>query len=212
VPYFPLFVNLAGRFCLLVGGGAVAARKAQALIDFGASLTVVDPEPSENIRSLERQGLLGIRERAYGGTGEISGAALVVAATNDRELNQRIARDAEAAGIPVNVSDAPDLCSFFFPALVRRGELVAGISTSGACPRLTARLRQQLDRCWPSGLGEALEQLKEERRRIRESSDPAETIQRLDVLITGLLEEMEKTGGSSNKISVEHNEENNLDP
>jgi siroheme synthase-like protein len=192
--YFPLFINLDGRLCLLVGGGAAAARKAGALIDFGVSPAVVDPAPSEKIRRLHARGLLTLRERAYGGPGELAGAALVIAATNDHELNRRIALDAAAAGIPVNVSDCPQLCSFFFPALVRRGDLVAGISTSGACPRLAARLRQQLDELWPSGLGAALEQLKEERRRFRQSCDQDETIRRLDGLITRLLEETGKTG------------------
>jgi siroheme synthase-like protein len=197
VPYFPLFINLKGRFCLVAGGGAVAARKVQALLDFDAILTVVDPAPSENIRSLEQAGRIRVRKRPYGGPAEMAGAALVIAATGDRELNRRIAGDADALGIPVNVGDAPDLCSFYFPALVRRGDLVAGISTSGACPRLATRLRQQLDACWPPGLGEALEELKEARRRLRESSDPAETLRRLDALITGLLEEFRGTGEST---------------
>jgi siroheme synthase-like protein len=189
VPYFPLFINLTGRFCLLAGGGEVAARKAQVLLDFGAALAVVDPAPSDVIRSLEQQGLLTIRERAYGGPGEIAGAALVIAATDNRELNRRIAGDAEAAGIPVNVCDDPELCGFFFPALVRRGDLVAGISTSGGCPALAARLRRQLDGLWSPGLGEALERLKAERPRLRASSEPAERLRRLDALITHLLGE-----------------------
>jgi siroheme synthase-like protein len=190
VPYFPLFINLAGRFCLLAGGGEVAARKAQVLLEFGAALAVVDPAPSEAIRSLEQQGLLSIRERAYGGPGEIAGAALVIAATDNREMNQRIAGDAKAAGIPVNVCDDPELCGFFFPALVKRGGLVAGISTSGGCPALAARLRRQLDGLWPPGLGEVLERLKAERLRLRASaSDPAERLRRLDALITRLLGE-----------------------
>jgi siroheme synthase-like protein len=206
VAYFPLFVNLSGRFCLLAGGGSVAARKARSLVDFGAVPVVVDPAPGEGVRSLERRGFLRVRERVYGGPGEIAGAALVVAATGDRELNRRIAADAGAAGIPVNVCDAPELCGFFFPALVKRGDLVAGISTSGLCPRLAARLRRRLDRLWPSGLGTVLERLGEERRRLRGpagsagSADPADlagparTIGRLDPLITRLLEEMDGTG------------------
>jgi siroheme synthase-like protein len=200
VAYFPLFVNLSGRFCLLAGGGPVAARKARSLADFGAAPVVVDPAPGEEIRSLGRRGVLTIRERVYGGPGEIAGAALVIAASGDRELNRRIAADAGAAGIPVNVCDAPELCSFFFPALVKRGDLVAGISTSGVCPRLAARLRRRLDRRWPSGLGAALERLGEERRRLRGSADPADPagpariVGRLDRLITRMLEEMDGTG------------------
>jgi siroheme synthase-like protein len=187
VPLLPLFVSLEGRICLLVGGGTVAARKAQPLIDFGASLVVVDPEPSEEIRSLEGRGQLTVHRRAYAGSIEMDGAALVIAATDDRELNRRVARDANSAGIPVNVSDAPELCGFFFPALVRRGNLVAGISTSGDCPALAARLRRQLDEFWPQNLDKILEHLKAERQRLRQSSNPGRTLKRLDALITELL-------------------------
>jgi siroheme synthase-like protein len=194
VPRFPLFINLEGRFCLVAGGGVAAARKVRALLDFGAVLTVVDPAPSEKIRSLERQGLLSVRERSYGGPAEITGAVLVIAATNDRELNARIARDAQMAAIPVNVADDPTLCGFFFPALVRRGDLVAGISTSGACPRLAARLREALEKSWPEHLGETLERLTEKRRQFRELLDTAELIHCLDELITLALKETGNAG------------------
>jgi siroheme synthase-like protein len=188
-PRFPLFINLEGRSCLLVGGGEVAARKAQSLAGFGALIAVVDPAPGGKIRALAEEGLLRLRERPYGGPGELEGVYLVVAAADDGELNKRVAFDAGSRGIPVNVSDAPELCGFFFPALVRRGALVAAISTSGACPRLAARLRQKLEGLLPPGLGEALEGLREERRRLRESFDPAETLRRLDELIDALVGE-----------------------
>jgi siroheme synthase-like protein len=126
--------------------------------------------------------------RSYTGPEDIAGAALVIAATDKNDLNKLIARDARDAGIPVNVADAPDLCTFFFPALVRRGGVVAGISTSGGCPRLAARLRENLEAEWPSGLGEFLEILKTERRRIKETSDSAGTIRRLDLLISQFLQ------------------------
>jgi siroheme synthase-like protein len=149
---------------------------------------VVDPAPGEKIHALEREGLLRVRERPYGGPGELEGVCLAVAASDDGELNRRVARDAGNRGVPVNVSDAPELCSFFFPALVLRGNLVAALSTSGACPRLAARLRNKLEGLLPPGLGEALEGLREERRRLRESAaDPAEILRHLDGLIDALL-------------------------
>jgi siroheme synthase-like protein len=107
---------------------------------------------------------------------------------DDKELNAGVARDAGALGIAVNVADSPELCSFFFPALVRRGELVAGISTSGACPRLAARLRRRLEEDWPGGLAEFLVWLRGERRRLRESLPPDEVLGRLDRLISDFLE------------------------
>jgi siroheme synthase-like protein len=186
-PYFPLFVSLDGQLCIVVGGGAVAARKARSLADFGALITVLDPAPSPEMEDLGRQGLVKLFPRPYGGPGELAGARLVIAATGSRELNREVSQDARSAGLPVNVADDPLLCTFFFPALVRRGELTAGISTSGACPALAARLRKDLDDQWPAGLGEALEFLKGERQRLRASAAPGERRRQLDRLISGIL-------------------------
>jgi siroheme synthase-like protein len=188
MPYFPLFVNLTGRLCVVAGGGAVAARKARALIDFEARVTILDPEPREEILRLAGRGSVTLLRRSYTGPEDLAEAALVIAATDNPGLNKLIAQDARAAGTPVNAADDPQLCSFFFPALVRRGNLVAGISTSGDCPRLAARLRENLEAEWPSDLGETLEILKTERRRIKESADSAGTIRRLDLLISRFLE------------------------
>lgn len=167
MPYFPLFINLSGALCTLVGGGAVAERRVRTLLDFGLRLTVIAPEPSEAIRALAREGLLRLEPREYAGAGDLQNAGLVIAAANNRELNRRVAADAQKAGILVNAADDPRRCSFFFPALVRRGELVAGLTSSGSCPGLTARLREELDKTWPAGLGERLAALKDERRRLR---------------------------------------------
>jgi siroheme synthase-like protein len=184
---FPLFVNLEGKPCVVVGGGAVAARKAQTLLDFGASLSVLAPKAGEAMKALTLKRGLTLREAPYRGPEDLAGAFLVVAATDKKELNKRIALDAGAAGIHANAADDPESGSFFFPALVRRGDLVAGISSSGSCPRLAARLRMGLDKLWPADLGESLERLKEERRRLRGSSTPQELIRRLDRLIDRIL-------------------------
>jgi siroheme synthase-like protein len=133
MPFFPLFISLEGKRCVIVGGGAVAARKAKVLAEFGAALTVIAPDFSPELRSLEGASLC---RRPYRGPPDLAGAALVLAASGDRELNRLVAAHAGAGGIPVNVADDPGLCGFFFPALVRRGNAVAGISSSGGCPRL----------------------------------------------------------------------------
>jgi siroheme synthase-like protein len=179
VPYFPLFVDLRGKDCLIVGGGTVAARKARSLLDFGAKLRVVDPQPSASIKALS----LTLFSRPYRSPEDIAGARVVIAATNKKELNNLVAQDARAAGIPVNVVDDPERCTFFFPALVRRGELVAGISTAGFCPRFSALFREHLDAALPPNLGEVLELLNLERQRLPGS----ERIQRLDRVIAPLL-------------------------
>ncbi|MHB9291375.1 bifunctional precorrin-2 dehydrogenase/sirohydrochlorin ferrochelatase [Hollandina sp. SP2] len=179
MPYFPLFVDLTGKDCLIVGGGTVATRKAQSLLNFGAKLRVVDPQPSESIKALS----LILLSRAYRSPEDIAGATIVIAATDKKELNNLVAQDAQDAGIPVNVVDDPERCTFFFPALVRRGELTAGISTAGFCPRFSALFREYLDAALPPNLGEVLELLSRERQRLPSS----ERIQRLDSLIVPLL-------------------------
>ncbi|MDR0567933.1 MAG: bifunctional precorrin-2 dehydrogenase/sirohydrochlorin ferrochelatase [Spirochaetaceae bacterium] len=187
MPYFPLFIDPAGRRCVVVGGGPVAVRKVKTLLDFGADVAVFDPSPSEAVRELLP--LIALTERQYAGPEDLTGALLVIAATDNHALHQKLAEDAKTLGIPVNVADDPNLCTFFFPAVVRRGELVAGLSTSGACPRLAARLRAQLETLWSPALGESLETLKAERQKLRSGANSREEIcQHLDRLITALTE------------------------
>jgi siroheme synthase-like protein len=174
-----LFVDLVGKDCLIVGAGTVAVRKARSLLNFGAKLRVVDPKPSESIKALS----LTLLSRPYRSPEDLTGATVVIAATDKKELNNLVAQDARAAGIPVNVVDDPERCTFFFPALVRRGELVAGISTAGCCPRFSALFREYLDAALPPNVGEVLELLSLERQRLPSS----ERIQRLDSLIVPLL-------------------------
>jgi siroheme synthase-like protein len=145
------------------------------------------PEPSAEILALSQTRRITLLERPYGGPADMAGAALVLAATDNRDLNTRVAEDARAAGIPVNVADDPALCTFFFPALVRRGGMVAGLSSSGACPRLTARLRERLENDWPPNLGDSLESLTEERRRLKAQGDADALIRKLDRLISKCL-------------------------
>ncbi|AEF84001.1 siroheme synthase [Treponema primitia ZAS-2] len=189
MPFFPLFVDLNGQHCVVVGGGPVAARKMQALSDFGAKVLVLTTKASEEVHSLSRLARIILKERPYGGPEDLAGASLVISATDNRELNARIAQDAKDAGIPVNIADDPELCTFFFPALVRRGDLIAGISTSGACPRLAARLRERLDEAWSPDLGKSLELLKEQRHRLKKTKNTASIVEELDRLISEILEE-----------------------
>jgi len=182
VPYFPLFINIEALPCAAVGGGAVAARKIQTLLDFGASLTVIDPEPSDVLETLSLEQNLTLIRRPYKGLKDLEGVRLVIAASDDREVNRRASRDARALGIPVNAADDPEACTFFFPAIVRRGDLVAGLGSSGLCPRFTSRLREKLEKEWPPEWDKTIEYLGKERRR--------------------LLKTREKTGNHKNKRNI----------
>lgn len=189
--HFPLFIDLTGRRCVVVGGGAVAARKAQALADFGAVVAVIAPRMSAAMLLLARSRSVALIERAYQGRQDIEGAVMVLAATNDGAVNERVSRDAQEAGIPVNVADAPQLCTFFFPAIVRRGELVAGLTSSGQCPALTSQLREQLDNAWPPELEGALPALAQARKRIIvQTKDAGERTLQLKKLASAMLDKV----------------------
>lgn len=187
MPRFPLFIDLENSLCVVVGGGVVALRKSRTLLDFGARITLFDPEPHENMETLALEHEVNLIRRPYGGPGDIQSARLVIAATGDRETDRRVSRDARALGIPVNAAGDPEAGTFFFPAIVRRGELVAGLSSSGGCPRFTARLKRDLENRWPSVWGNALEILGRERRRLRKTKSPEEALRAIDEIITGLL-------------------------
>jgi siroheme synthase-like protein len=163
MPRFPLFIDLSGKTCVVIGGGEVAERRVRTLLDFGAALTVIAPDFCGGILALSDIRLI---KRPYAGADDLSGAALVLAASNDRELNRRAASDAAALGIAVNAADDPAACTFYFPAIVRRGDVVAGLSSSGSAPSLTARLRKELDELWPDSLAAEAVALKAERKQL----------------------------------------------
>jgi uroporphyrin-III C-methyltransferase/precorrin-2 dehydrogenase/sirohydrochlorin ferrochelatase len=142
---YPVTLSLQDRRCLVVGGGGVALRKVLGLIEEGARVTVVAPQAVPDLEDLARSGRVTLQKRGYR-SGEATGYALVLAATDQRDVNRRVFHDAEAAGIWVNVADDPELCSFHLPARVRRGPLEIAIASGGNAPFATRRLRQLLER------------------------------------------------------------------
>jgi uroporphyrin-III C-methyltransferase/precorrin-2 dehydrogenase/sirohydrochlorin ferrochelatase len=153
--YLPLHFNLKGRRCLLVGGGEIGQRKADLLLQAGASITVVAFEIGAPLRAMLADGLAEgrhvIMERGYA-SADILGKSLVISATDNAVVNEQVASDANAIGIPVNVVDKPALCSVIFPAIVDRSPVVLSISTGGKSPVLTRMLRQLLETLVPAGL------------------------------------------------------------
>ncbi|MBP5286122.1 MAG: bifunctional precorrin-2 dehydrogenase/sirohydrochlorin ferrochelatase [Kiritimatiellae bacterium] len=157
--HFPLFVDLAGRECLVVGAGKIAARKAKTLESFGARVKTVAPETAGR----------GFEES------DVEGMALVVAATDDHGLNARVSAICRARGIPVNAVDDPANCTFFFPAIARNGPVTAAVSTGGACPAAAAILRDRIAGLMDDGFAAKVEKLGGERERLKkEFPDPEE--------------------------------------
>ena len=142
---FPVWLNLEGRACLVVGAGGVALRKVLSLLEAGARLTVVAPEAVPEIAALAAGGRLSLDLRPYR-RGEVAeGYAVVFAATDDREVNRAVSQDGAAANVFVNVADDPELCTFTLPARVRRGPLEFAVASGGGAPFLVRRLRQVLE-------------------------------------------------------------------
>jgi len=174
---YAAFLDLEGRPVLLVGGGAVAARKAHMLLESGADVTVISPEVNNAMGELERTGAISRKERPYR-SGDLAGNWLVIAATDDKELNQKVFRDAEEAEIFCNVVDCPSLCSFQVPATVQRGHLQLAISTRGSSPLLARKLREQLEDTYGPEYAPFLQGLRELRDAVQETYPLDEDVRR----------------------------------
>jgi precorrin-2 dehydrogenase/sirohydrochlorin ferrochelatase len=185
--YIPIFLDVTGRKCVVVGGGEVAARKVEALLNAGAQVTVVSPRLSLPLDSLLARGLVTHIARDYE-RGDIRGCILVYAATDDPKLHRELVAEARALGIPVNVADVPELCTFISPAVVNRGELQIAISTGGASPAFAARLRRELEDQFGTEYAMTLEVLRAARRRLHaDEMDPADRMRRLKELADSAL-------------------------
>lgn len=157
--YFPFFVQLQHVSGLIVGGGTVALRKVEKLLPYGPKLTVVAPDICPELAALPT---LTLVRRPFRGE-DVGRMAFVIAASGDRALNHRVARLCREKGIPVNVVDDKEACSFLFPALVKRGELSVGISTGGSSPTAAIWLKEQIAALLPEGLEDILAWLEEQR-------------------------------------------------
>lgn len=153
---FPIFIDLRGKKCVVVGGGSVASRKINTLLEFDAQVTVVSPEFCPKILEWESQKRIETNRKEYSG-GDLQGALLAVAATSDKNVNDKVWQEASDRHIFVNVADDPGKCTFVFPAVVKRDELVVGITTSGGYPALAGSIRRQIEALLPERYGELLQ-------------------------------------------------------
>jgi siroheme synthase-like protein len=146
--YMPISVSLAGRACLVVGGGPVALRKVEGLLEYDTAITVVAPQVHDKLEYHAERGRITLEKREYCSP-EAAAYGLVVAATDDATLNRRVHEDAKGTGTLVNVVDDPQHCDFIFPSVLRRDCLTAAISTDGKAPFVSAHLRLVLDNVFP---------------------------------------------------------------
>ena len=141
--YYPVYLNLRGRRCVIVGGGTVAEGKISRLLDSGAEICVVSPDATPGIRQFVADGAVRWEQRRYE-SGDLDGAFLAIAATNVREVNRRIFEEANERGVMLNAVDDPPNCSFIAPSIVQRGPVTLAISTGGVSPALARKLRESL--------------------------------------------------------------------
>jgi len=142
--YYPVYLDLGGRFCLVVGGGAVAERRVLGLLEAGAAVRVISPTLTPALQAQADNRTIEYRQGVYEPSA-LADVVLVVAATDSRAVNVQVIADARAARIPVNAADAPDDGDYIVPSVIRRGELCVSISTGGANPMLAARLAAEME-------------------------------------------------------------------
>lgn len=195
-PYFPLMLDIANRKVLVVGGGAVAERKVQLLLDTGCRITVLAPDLTAGLVELAAHGRLVHLRQEYSAEC-LEGSVLVFAAANERGVNAAVAADCRQRGMPVNVADQPGDCSFIVPAVVRRGKLVIAVSTSGASPAWARRIRQRLEQEFGEEYALLLEKVGEARGGLmRQILDAQRRRELLSALAADTLLEVARTGNA----------------
>lgn len=170
--YYPLFLDISRRFCIVVGGGAVAERKVARLLACGASVEVVAGSLTPALTAFKGEGRIVHRAADYT-EDQLRGAFLVIGATDSADVNERIARDARLQGIPVNIVDDPGRCDFILPSVVERGDLAIAVSTGGKSPALAKKLKTELEGAYGPEYATLLEILGKLREKVIARGGPA---------------------------------------
>jgi siroheme synthase-like protein len=165
--YMPITLAVKRRPTLVVGGGTVALRKVETLLDYDTSVTVIAPEAIEKLEYYARTGRITLEKRDYRSP-EAAAFGLVIAATDDAVLNRQICADCRGAGVLVNVVDDPEYCDFIFPAVVRRDCLTAAIATDGKAPFVAGHLRIVLGNIFPDHWNQLMRYAAEFRKKVQE--------------------------------------------
>ncbi len=165
--YYPAFINLFGKRCVVVGGGKVAERKVFSLLHSEAEIKVISPVLTDALEKQKNKGRIQHIERDYK-RGDLNGAFLVIAATDNERVNTRISKDAQCL---INVVDMPETANFIVPSVVKRGPMTIAVSTSGASPAMAKRIRKELELIYNKDFGRYLNFLKQLRKMIMKEID-----------------------------------------
>jgi siroheme synthase-like protein len=152
VGYYPIFLEMKDRRCVVIGGGAVAERKVEGLVAVGANVTVISLAITDGLRDLLRRGAIRHVAREYR-AGDRAGYDLVFVATDNSEINTAVSNEARSLRIWVNSADDPDHCDFILPAVIHRGDLAVAVSTGGVSPAVARAVREELDEYFTTDYG-----------------------------------------------------------
>lgn len=144
-PYYPIFLNISGRRCVVIGGGQVARRKVGTLLEHRADVTVISADFCPELGEMAEKGQVRLLHREYR-TGDLKKAFMAIAATNDNDTNLKVAKEARRAGVLLNVVDDAGNSDFILPSYLRRGEVTIAVSTAGRSPALARKIRTRLAR------------------------------------------------------------------
>ncbi len=178
MPLFPAFIDLSDKECLVVGGGKVATRKVEKLLSFSRRITLVAPRICDELEDLARRYGLRMLRRKFAEE-DLEGKHLVIVAVDDIGLQERVFELCNARGILCNSVDSPDYCNFIFPSLVVHGDLVIGINTAGKAPAVSKKVRELIQECLPENVGDIVEQVAQERSKLRKGKERQEAILKL---------------------------------
>jgi len=143
-PFYIACLKLKGRRCVVVGGGEIGLEKAEGLLACDGDVTLIAPEANAELQQLAAEGSITWERRAYAGPEDLEGVFIIIACTDDTDVNIRVYEDAERRAMLVNIVDVPPLCNFILPAIVRTGPLAIAISTAGASPALAKRMKREV--------------------------------------------------------------------
>ncbi|MBI5583740.1 MAG: bifunctional precorrin-2 dehydrogenase/sirohydrochlorin ferrochelatase [Deltaproteobacteria bacterium] len=191
--YYPVFLDLQGTSCLVVGGGQVGERKVKSLLDCGAVVHLVSPELTPYLEEAVRQGKVVPAGSAFA-PAQLEGMFLVIGATDDPEVNRQISAEARARNLLCNIVDRPRECNFIVPATVRRGDLTIAVSTGGRSPALAKKIREDLEKRFPDSYNKYLELLGRIREYVLSRGGPQEENQGIfeSLVSSALLETLQR--------------------
>lgn len=188
--YYPVFLKISGRRCVVVGGGQVALRKVKALLEHGAKVDVISPELCTELERLAKGGEIRAVRRNYR-AGDLANALIAIAATDNRRTNLGVSREARKAATLVNVVDDADASDFIVPSCLRRGEVVVAVSTGGKSPALARKIRTGLEECFGAEYAVLVSLVEEVRAEVKQRGidvDAEDWQKALDLdVLTGLL-------------------------